>query len=183
MKVMSIKVLAMVGILFASLAQAQESESGGETAAAATPPPCSGTQFREFDFWVGDWNVFTVDGVQVGVNSITIEEKGCLLVERWTDANGNTGQSYNFVDHANGKWRQVWVSPGVVIDYTGGLNEAGAMFLEGTVTTQGTRSQRFRGTWSPQEDGSVHQHLRNYDEETGEWAPGFVGIYVRRSTD
>ncbi len=143
--------------------------------------PCDGDVFRQFDFWVGDWNVFDTEGQQVGTNIITLEEKGCLLVERWTDMQGNTGQSYNFVDHASGKWRQVWVNAGVVIDYEGGLDENGAIDLQGTLTTVNSGPQKYRGTWSLQDDGTVHQHLRQFDAEKGDWAAGFVGVYKKRT--
>ncbi len=163
---------------FAILLMTMSSAFAQGTAATG---PCDGELFREFDFWVGDWDVFDQDGQQVGTNSITLEEKGCLLVERWTDAQGNTGQSYNFVDHATGKWRQVWVNPGVVIDYEGGLDENGAMDLQGTLSVINTEPQKYRGTWSLQEDGTVHQHLRQFDIEKGDWAAGFVGVYKKKT--
>lgn len=181
MKNPTIGAAAALSIFAAACAHAQE--AGAETQTEITPAPCSDPQFRAFDFWVGDWDVFSEDGAQIGVNSITIEEKGCLLVERWTDANGNTGQSYNFVDHATGKWRQVWVSPGMVIDYIGGADENGAMVLEGDVTTQGAKPQKFKGTWSLQGDGGVRQQFQTYDEETKQWTPVFVGVYRQKTAE
>ena len=167
------------GVLTSACAHAQQ--SGGGT--ATPPPPCVDAQFSAFDFWVGEWDVFTEDGVQVGVNSITKEEKGCLVLERWTDVNGNTGQSYNFVDHANGKWRQVWVSPGMTIDYVGGVDEDGAMILEGAATTQGQEPQKFRGIWRSQDDGSVRQTFQTFDDEKSEWTSVFVGIYRQKTSE
>ncbi len=167
------KFIIVVTLLMASSAAfAQDQPAAG---------PCDGALFRQFDFWVGDWDVFDQEGQQVGTNSIAIEEKGCLLVERWTDRQGNTGQSYNFVDHTTGKWRQVWVNPGVVIDYAGGLDENGAMDLQGTLAVINTEPQKYRGTWSLQEDGTVHQHLRQFDTEKGEWAAGFTGVYKKKT--
>ena len=146
----------------------------------AAAGPCDGELFRQFDFWVGDWDVFDTDGNQLGTNSITLEESGCLMVENWTDIQGNTGQSYNFVDHGTGKWRQVWVSPGVVIDYDGGLDENGAIDLQGTISVVNSEPQQFRGTWTLQEDGTVLQHLRSFDAAKDEWVGG-KGIYKKRS--
>ena len=82
---------------------------------APPPPPCTDAQFRVFDFWAGAWDVYNANGKKAGDNTITIEEGGCLLVEHWAGAGGGTGQSYNFVDRATGKWRQVWVSAGATI--------------------------------------------------------------------
>lgn len=169
----SVILATLAGTMFAGIsAQAQ-------TSAASTPAagPCDAELFRQFDFWVGEWEVFIEGGDKVGDNIITKEENGCLLVEHWTDIQGNTGQSYNFVDHHDNQWRQLWVSPGAVIDYVGAMSSPGVIDLEGTLASLGSEPLRYRGTWSKQEDGSVRQHLRHFDTEKDEWAAGFVGIY------
>lgn len=149
--------------------------------AAAAPPACDTPAHHDFDFWLGEWEVFAPDGTKAGENSITREEYGCLLVERWTSANGTTGQSYNFLDPATDKWRQVWVSSGAVIDYAGRLNETGAMRLEGHIAYRnGTPSVPFRGEWTPNADGTVTQHFEQKDPATGAWTPWFTGTYVRK---
>ena len=145
-----------------------------------TPPPnpCATDQaFQQFDFWVGEWEVFDLKGTKQGENRITKTENGCLLIERWTSARGNTGQSYNFYDPVTGKWRQVWVSQGMSIDYEGGLNAAGAMVLEGEIHYHNRRAFPFRGTWSRQADGSVRQHFDQFDPATKKWTAWFTGIY------
>ena len=154
------------------------------TARASDAGPCSDPVFRQFDFWVGDWEVTGKDGKLAGMNSIKKEEYGCLLVERWTNAAGQTGQSYNFVDLATGKWRQVWVSAGATIDYAGGLNDKGAMVLEGNICYGAGKpgnGAKFRGTWTPNADGTVTQRFEQYDEAKGEWTDWFVGTYKRKS--
>ena len=165
--------------LWASAAMAQDEPQGG--APGAQTPPCSSERFRAFDFWVGEWDVFTPDGQKAGENVITIEENGCLLLERWTSAQGGTGQSYNYVDLATGKWRQVWVSAGAVIDYEGGLDEDGAMALEGEIAYPNGTTAPFTGVWTLQDDGSVRQHFRQYNAETDEWADWFIGIYRKKA--
>ena len=47
--------------------------------AQVQPAACSGTPYRQFDFWVGDWEVTNVEGAVVGQNTITKILKG-----RWT---------------------------------------------------------------------------------------------------
>ena len=151
---------------------------------AATPAPCSSEAHHAFDFWIGDWDVYAPDGSLAGENAITREEYGCLLVEHWVNTAGQTGQSYNFLDPATNKWRQVWVSAGAVIDYSGGLTETGSMLLEGSVTYQaGGPPVPFRGEWTANPDGSVTQHFQQGDPATGEWSDWFVGKYVRKSEE
>lgn len=150
---------------------------------AETPPPCSGEAFHQFDFWIGDWDVSTPDGTFAGNNSITSEESGCLLVERWTSVNGGTGQSYNYYNPATEKWRQVWVSTGAMIDYEGGLTESGSMKLEGVITyVASAQAADFTGEWSLNEDGTVTQHFEQYDAEKDEWVTWFTGLYSKSET-
>ena len=158
------------------------SATGGSAQEPQTPP-CAAEIFRQFDFWAGAWQVFTPDGQKAGENVITIEENGCLLVERWTSASGATGQSYNYVDLAANQWRQIWVSAGATIDYAGGLNEDGAMVLKGEIAYPNGASAPFTGVWSLEEDGAVRQHFQQYNAETEEWADWFIGIYRKREAD
>lgn len=150
----------------------------------APPPGCVEDVHDDFDFWVGEWNVYAPDGGPYqGHNSIVKTHGGCLIAEHWQGARGSAGDSMNFYDPLIAAWRQVWVSRGAFIDYTGGLDETGAMVLEGEIfyPGRGTRAP-FRGTWTLLEDGTVRQHFQQQDAE-GNWADWFVGIYVREEED
>lgn len=141
------------------------------------PAHCSSAPYDAFDFWLGEWRVTDIADEFAGTNSITEEEGGCLIVERWTGAGGTSGQSYNYFDPGKNMWRQVWVSSGANIDYEGGLNQRGQMILEGEITYRGGRTYPFRGTWTPNADGSVRQHFEQYNPETESWDDWFIGIY------
>lgn len=62
---------------------------------------------KEFAFWVGDWNALGANGTQVGTNRIELQEKGCLIVEHWTNASGHTGQGINYIDPVDRTWRKL----------------------------------------------------------------------------
>jgi hypothetical protein len=146
------------------------------------PPPVCDTDSRyaEFDFWLGEWDVH-VDGKKAGENTITKEEGGCLVLEKWTDINGGTGQSYNYFNPDTEEWRQVWVSKYMAIDYVGGLTADGSMELVGDITYfHNQKTLKFLGRWTLQDDGTVVQYFEQYDEENGEMAPIFTGIYHRK---
>ena len=183
-----ISAAASVAIAAASSCATEQTDTSA-AASASNPqqqPPCADAKFHEFDYWLGEWEVFTKDGKKAGDNVITAEEGGCLLVERWTSASGGTGQSYNFVDLETGKWRQVWVSVGATIDYAGGLDETGVMRLEGTIgygAANPANGAKFKGSWTPEEDGSVTQHFQQYNPATEEWTDWFTGIYRKKSAD
>jgi len=168
--------------IFAALFLMLNSSAMAQTVPAS---PCSSEPYRAFDFWLGEWTVYTLNidgtrGKEAGENSITSEENGCLLVERWTSINGGTGQSYNFFDPGTNKWRQVWVSDTVTINYDGELNEAGEMVLEGTISYRNGTTAVFKGVWTPLTDGSVKQHFEQFDAQKQEWNAWFTGLYLRK---
>lgn len=152
---------------------------------APTPPPPPGcatdaSPYRDFDFWVGHWDVYDPDGNFAGENLISLREGGCLILEEWTGSQGGSGTSMNFYDPAVGAWRQVWQSAGAFIDYTGALDD-GSMALEGAITYNRTGlSAPFRGRWTEQDDGSVLQEFWQYNSETDVWDVWFVGEYRRK---
>lgn len=134
---------------------------------------------REFDFWIGEWDVFDPAGQRVGGNVITKAERGFLIHERWTDGAGRTGQSLNFVDAADGRWKQVWIDDfGNSVWYAGSLRE-GAMFFEGTRSLAPGKTAATRCTFTPNPDGSVRQLIEDQRPD-GTWIVGFDGKYVRR---
>ena len=38
---------------------------------------------QQFDFWLGNWNVYNTDGKLVGTNTISKGYGDCLLKEEW----------------------------------------------------------------------------------------------------
>ncbi len=146
----------------------------------AAETPCQDGVYRQFDFWAGTWDVHMADGRKAGENRISQQEQGCVLEERWQGAQGSTGRSYNFYDPVAAAWRQVWVSPGAIIDISGGLTDAG-MVLEGHIVYTGSGERRaFRGTWTPLEDGRVRQYFEEVRDGAG-WQPWFEGFYSRQA--
>ena len=66
---------------------------------AAQFKPCGTAPYRQFDFWMGDWDVFAPEGKPaVGHSAVTLEQAGCLLVEHWIGVGGSTGTSFNYYD-------------------------------------------------------------------------------------
>ena len=146
------------------------------------PSPClDDERFKQFDFWIGEWDVHLANGTFAGSNVITSPYQGCVLVENWTSASGGGGMSINYLDNESGEWVQIWNdSNGSQIDIRGGLTEEG-MLLEGTIhyIANDTTAQ-FRGLWTPLPDGRVRQFFEQYDANSDSWAPWFEGFYTRK---
>ncbi len=159
-------------------ANAQET---AESVPAARPSPCAKGPFRQFDFWVGEWEVRTADGKPAGENTISNEENGCAIVERWKSANGGSGLSLNYFDPAANRWKQEWVGAGLILHMEGGLQD-GAMVMEGPLQYLGQdRVTRLRGDWSTLADGRVRQLFEESTDDGKTWSVWFDGYYTRRS--
>ncbi len=77
-----------------------------ETLRAQTP--CSAEEYRQFDFWIGNWRVETPSGQVAGYNTIG-RTNDCFLHESYATPTGYTGESLNIYDAARGLWHQSWV--------------------------------------------------------------------------
>lgn len=169
----------------AALGGAALAPAVAQDAPPSPPPPACATEaapYRDFDFWIGDWEVFDLDGVKLGDNRVSRREDGCLLLEEWTSVRGGAGTSLNLVDPQTGRWRQVWMSRDAFIDYEGGLDGA-AMALEGTIAYTRGGAFAFRGRWTPLPDGAVRQDFHQHNPDTDAWEPWFTGIYRRRPVE
>ena len=124
---------------------------------------CAAPPYRQFDFWVGEWEVFDPTGTSfLGINIVKSELGGCAVGENWTGAGGSPGRSINFYDASIDRWTQMWVAAG------GGLG--GVLLLEGGIVDGSMQlSGRrvfadFGGftvadtiTWTLHPDGTVQQ--------------------------
>jgi hypothetical protein len=78
-------ILFFLGVI--PLAAISQNEPDATKAEAPEPSPCEqDARFREFDFWIGEWEVHDAEGNFVGENSITRAERGCVLIEEWRGA-------------------------------------------------------------------------------------------------
>ena len=50
---------------------------------------CTTPEYRQFDFWVGDWDVFGPAGARTGTNRVDRLLNGCVLQEHWVGAGGS----------------------------------------------------------------------------------------------
>jgi hypothetical protein len=142
---------------------------------------CMGSAYRQFDFWLGSWDVTGPDGSVAGSNLVEKASDGCALVERWTGSRGGRGTSLNFYESATRQWHQIWVdNDGGVLELSGGL-VGGKMVLSGT--TPGDRTSRQRITWTPMDGGRVRQHWESSGDGGRTWKTIFDGTYSRRGSD
>ena len=178
--------LIILSISFAvSHAAMAEDEPVTPEAGSATTSPCEqDPEFREFDFWVGEWEVHGTDGTFLGENTVSSDEGGCVLTEQWRGAKGSTGMSINYLDRMTDEWVQSWhAAGGYQILIRGGMTDEG-MLLSGTIHLIATgQTSPFRGLWTPLPDGRVRQYFEQSNDDGATWEPWFEGFYSRKAAD
>jgi hypothetical protein len=76
--------------------------------------PCADEpRTHDFDFWIGEWDVYPT-GTQklVGHSVVQSISGGCGLLENWTALPGGDGKSINYFNPATQKWEQDWIGSG-----------------------------------------------------------------------
>ena len=85
--------------------------------------PCSSSpEYRQFDFWIGEWNVFdTKTGNPAGKSKIELLLRECVLMENWQPISGIPGKSFNMYNASEKKWRQTYVdASGTLLEFYDG---------------------------------------------------------------
>jgi tetratricopeptide (TPR) repeat protein len=120
--------------------------------------PCAfSPEARQFDFWVGSWDVRTAQGDLAGTNDIRLGAGECVLVENWKSTQGGLGQSLNFYDADAKLWRQIWVDADAeVTRFEGSFTEGQMRFKGERVSKTGERIP-VKMTFTPMPDGRVRQ--------------------------
>jgi hypothetical protein len=168
----------------AALASAQ-SQQGTATApppAPPAPPPaaCTAPEYRQFDFWIGEWNVVGPRGGQAGVNRIESTLGGCVIQEHWQGTGGANGSSFNVYQASDKSWNQIWVdNQGHLLVLKGGMKD-GKMDMEGETRRPSGETDRNRVTWEPLGKDKVRQLWTSSSDGGKTWTTVFDGTYTRK---
>src|SRR6185436_450636 len=88
-------------------------------AAPSAESPCASAEYRQFDFWAGDWDAYDADDVSGNVSGNAIPAArvhvdpildGCALREDYRGVSGLVGQSLRTYDSVRRVWHQSWVT-------------------------------------------------------------------------
>ena len=140
---------------------------------------CQSDEHRQFDFWLGQWQVVQGDGQLAGSNQITKAYDDCVIKERYEAVSGFRGESVNIFDVTTGRWHQTWVdNSGLLLQLAGGWKN-GEMVLQGDRVNRHGVKIRDKITWRQNSDGSVRQ-LWQTKVADGDWQVTFDGHYQRQ---
>ena len=142
--------------------------------------PCKfDDKYRKFDFWVGEWDVYS-QGQKIAESSITNTNGDCGILENWRPNGSNGGNSISYYDTADEKWKQNWVSGGGVSHY-----EEPENYTDGNMQL----IAKGNGVWykmvytHDKEKDTVRQTMESSSDEGKTWTMIFNGLYKRKQKD
>ena len=145
---------------------------------AAPPPTCETPEHRQFDFWVGRWDVYAT-GTERLVGRSLIERlyAGCALRENWMPLRGSGGGSLNSWIPADRRWRQAWADSSNDFKlFTGGL-EGEAMVLTAETREPDGRPALERMRFTREAGGAVRQLGTVSTDNGATWQPRYDFTY------
>ena len=126
---------------------------------------CSAPAYRQFDFFVGDWDTYDVQAQDkvVARNTVKVILDGCVIHEDYRQNDGLHGESYSLYDAARKVWHQSWVTNrGDLLLLDGGLQD-NRMVFEGVERKAGKPDALVRAAWYRQGDGVRETAERSLD--------------------
>jgi tetratricopeptide (TPR) repeat protein len=151
------------------------------SAAEVNLKPCSARpEYRQLDFWIGEWDVkATLQEQAAGTSSIQLILGDCVIFENWTGAGSMTGKSFSFFDRAAGKWQQRWVDDkGGVLEFSGEYRD-NAMRFTATTTLKGQKALQ-RMTLFNLSQEQMRQLGEQSTDEGKTWSVMYDLTYTRR---
>ena len=138
--------------------------------------PCSLPVFRQFDFWVGNWEAFTTTGKKAGDSKISIMLDSCVILEEWTSASSQqgltySGKSFNMYNVATKQWQQTWVdNTGNTTEFLRGTGSDGKIvyYADKVIDPKGKNFMR-RLTFTKLSNDKVRQYGERSDDEGKTW--------------
>ena len=143
-------------------------------AADAAKEGCTTPESHQFDFWVGDWDVFDVDKPTTLVARAHVDRilGGCVLREDYRDTEGHMGQSFSVYEAPRHNWHQSWVTNRGQLLLLDGNRRDGAMVLSAVERTADGSNRQVQGTWK-EVPGGVRETAARSADGGSTWTPWF----------
>ena len=154
------------------------------TATTPISSHCTAAEYRQLDFWIGDWDTFESDapeGESIARARVAPIAQGCAIHELYEQDDGLIGDSILSYDPVRKQWQQTWVTNRGALMVLWGNFKDGALILEGDVHLRDGKSVKQRITWEALEHG-VREYAVLSKDGGKTWAPAFdVQFRKRRS--
>lgn len=159
-----------------------------DPAPAAYAPACASAHSRELDFFLGDWDVewsIISDGRSgTAVNSVVLENGGCVLREHFQDLNGVIEGTGLYSYFAPGQfWAWAWMdSNGAAIMARGGPPTDGSAAFVLTPQRGADPNKQYRMVFEDVTTGTFTWRYQSRADESAAWTDESVSRYSRRDT-
>jgi hypothetical protein len=145
-----------------------------------TRPCAQEAGYRALDFWVGEWDVETVDGQPAGRSRIERVLESCVVLENGWGRNGYEGKGFNLFHPATGRWEQLWVdSVGRLTRFEGEARDGNLYYQTRAVPPDG-RPRLRRMTFFNEGPDRVRQRGEGSADDGGTWTVDYDLVYRRK---
>lgn len=156
-------------------------------ASAQNTKPCIRPEFRQFDFWIGEWEAFGVKGTKAGNSKISVILDSCVILEEWTSASQQqgltyTGKSFNSFNAGSRQWQQTWVdNTGNTTEFLRGDGSDGkVIYYADKVAVAGGKAFMRRLSFTKINNDKVRQLGERSDDEGKIWTVEYDLEYRRK---
>ncbi|MEO8199035.1 MAG: hypothetical protein ABI679_00805 [Gemmatimonadota bacterium] len=169
MSLSRVSMLGMVTVLAGSTIAFSHTGRGHRSTAA-----CDAAEFRQFDFWLGDWDVFDMDAPSkpVARNKVTLALGNCVVREVYEQSDGLSGESFSIYDSSRRLWHQTWVTNRGTLLMLDGKLEGDRIVLGGNEKGNDGSVSEIRATWYV-EDHGVREIAERTTDGGKSWKPLF----------
>ena len=140
---------------------------------------CADSAYKQFDFWLGNWQVTNPTNDNVSQSKISKIIDGCVIFEEYSTPTGYQGKSLNIYDKTRDVWHQTWTDNSGMLLLLEGSFEDGAMVLEGQLTNDKGEISIQRITWRALTANKVSQIWQQSIDGGKTWQTLFDGTYRR----
>lgn len=172
----------MRALIFCCLLTAMLSTGFAQTQSGLQKPCATVPEYRQFDFWIGEWDVYGLNGKIAGHSRISMILDSCIILEEWTGGSGYTGKSFNTWNAAKKQWQQTWVdNAGGTTHYLSGKSEPGKIIFhaDNEVGSDGKTFKR-RLTFYKLSNAKVRQHGERSDDGGKTWTTEYDLEYRKK---
>jgi hypothetical protein len=170
----------MVKISLILAAMVAASHATGAAVPARPVAGCNFPEYRQLDFWVGDWDTFEPGDAHTSVarTHVDLIAAGCAVHELYEQTDGLIGDSILSFDPVRKQWQQTWVTNfGSLMVVTGQFKD-GALTLEGSSHARSGKELLQKIVWKA--DGKGVRESSVMSKDSGKtWEPAFDVLFLK----
>ncbi len=145
------------------------------SAQAHKPSPCTSPEYRQLDFWGGDWDAFDYSDQKTVAARTKVDRilNDCVLFEDYQGVNGTHGESFSIYDSTRKVWHQTWVTTRGQLLVIEGKFQDGKLVMDGTDHAAGAL---VHATWEPIQ-GGVREIAKTSTDGGKTWKEWFDMVF------